>query len=349
MSAPRRRTSDRFPAGCLTDVAGVSVGHHQRIGRGWRTGTTVVLAPLGVVAGVDVRGGGPGTRETDMLDPRATMSTVHAICLSGGSAFGLSAADGVMAVLEERRVGVAVGEPPFVVVPLVPAAVVFDLGRGGDPAKRPDAMFGRRAALAARPRPSAQGTVGAGTGARCGGLAGGLGAASLRTVDGDTVAALAVVNAIGSIVDPSSGLPYERGDDRLRRPRPTELDDLRGALATSRPALNTTIGIVATDAPLTPGEVTRLAAVAHDGLARAVRPAHLSFDGDTIFSFASGSGASDCGAPVDTSRRDHLLAAAADAFARACTNAVVRASGPGSLRALCPSMFPDGLSGVHTA
>lgn len=344
MSAPRRPAGDRPPAGCLTDVAGIAVGHYQRLGRGWRTGTTVVLAPPGVVAGVDVRGGGPGTRETDLLDPRATLSTVHAICLSGGSAFGLAAADGVMAVLEERGIGVAVGDPPFAVVPIVPTAVVFDLARGGDPAKRPDATFGRRAALAARSRPSAQGTIGAGTGARCGGLAGGLGTASVRTVDGDTVAALAVVNAIGSVVDPASGLPYERGDDRVRRPLRTELEALGSALATSRPSLNTTIGIVATDAPLTPGEVTRLAAVAHDGLARAVRPAHLSFDGDTIFSLASGSGAS-----VDTSRRDHLLAAAADVFARACTNAVVRASGDGSLQALCPSMFPDGLSGVHTA
>ncbi|MFM8266478.1 MAG: P1 family peptidase [Ilumatobacteraceae bacterium] len=344
MSAPRRPASDRSPAGCLTDVAGVAVGHHHRIGRGWRTGTTVVLTPLGVVAGVDVRGGGPGTRETDLLDPRATLSTVHAICLSGGSAFGLAAADGVMAVLEERGVGIAVGDPPFAVVPLVPTAVVFDLARGGDAAKRPDATFGRRAALAARPRPSAQGTIGAGTGTRCGGLSGGLGTASMRTIDGDTVAALAVVNAIGSVIDPASGLPYECGDDRLRRPQRTELEILRSALATTRPALNTTIGIVATDAPLTPGEVTRLAAVAHDGLARAIRPAHLSFDGDTIFSLASGTGAS-----VDTSRRDHLLAAAADVFARACTNAVVRATGDGSLRALCPSMFPDGLSGVQTA
>ena len=136
----------------LTDVAGLRVGHHQRIGRGWRSGTTVVLCPAGTVGGVGVHGGGPGTRETDLLDPRALVHEVHGVCLSGGSAYGLSAADGVMQWLEDRGVGFPVGEDAAWVVPIVPAAVIFDLGRGGRFASRPDATFGRRAASAAQRR-----------------------------------------------------------------------------------------------------------------------------------------------------------------------------------------------------
>ena len=190
----------------LTDVSGIRVGHHHRIGRGWRTGTTVVLPPAGTVGAVDVRGGGPGTRETDALDPRNLVAHVHAVCLTGGSAYGLSAADGVMAWLEEHGVGHLVGDDPTRVVPIVPTAVLFDLGRGGQYRHRPDPSFGRAAAAAAargrRPAPVVEGSVGAGAGASAGGAAGGVGSASAVLPDGTTVAALVAVNAAGGVFDP---------------------------------------------------------------------------------------------------------------------------------------------------
>ena len=173
-----------LPVGSITDVAGIQVGHHQRIGRGWQTGTTVVHAPGGATPGVSVRGGGPGTRETDALRPENLVQTIHAICLTGGSAFGLAAADGVVAWLEERSLGFPVGDPddPEGVVPVVPAAVIFDLGRAGRFDRRPTADFGRRAIAASRVRQRSWGAVGAGAGARAGGLQGGVGTAS-TTID----------------------------------------------------------------------------------------------------------------------------------------------------------------------
>ena len=177
---------DLFAVGSLTDVDGVRVGHHQRTAGRWLTGTTVVLAPAGAVAAVDVRGGGPGTRETDALDPRNLVDRVHAICLTGGSAYGLAAADGVMAHLERLGLGVPVGPGAREVVPVVPTAVIFDLGRGGDFGSRPDASFGERAVRNARARDVARGAVGAGTGARAGGLQGGVGMASTTVAIGDT-------------------------------------------------------------------------------------------------------------------------------------------------------------------
>lgn len=339
--------------GCITDVPGLVVGHHQRRGRGWRTGTTVVLTGAGATAGCDVRGGGPGTRETDLLRPEATIEQVHAVCLSGGSAFGLAAADGVMGWLADRGTGFPVGPLPHQVVPIVPAAVIFDLGRGGDWAARPDAGFGRRAAAAAGRR-CATGAVGAGTGAVAGGLQGGVGCAS--TLVGDVVvAALAVVNAAGQVIDPATALPWTTDGFRLRRPLRSErqalLDHLaRLAALRAAPPLNTTIGVVATSARLTTAECTKLAAVAHDGLARAVRPAHSSFDGDTVFGLATGAHELPVvDAPAFRAPRsragviDQLLVAGADCFARACTRAVLDAAsavgGPPSYRELCPSAF----------
>ena len=172
------RPDDPFGTGTLADVTGLRVGHHQRLGRGWQTGTTVVLAPDGAVAAVDVRGGGPGTRETDALDARNLVDRIHAVCLTGGSAYGLAAADGVMAHLERRQLGIRVGPEPAHVVPVVPTAVIFDLGRGGGFGNRPDAAFGARARPSARARGIARGAVGAGTGARSGGMQGGVGMAS---------------------------------------------------------------------------------------------------------------------------------------------------------------------------
>lgn len=326
---------------CLTDVAGVAVGHAQRCGKGWRTGTTVVLLPEGSCVGVDVRGGGPGTRETDLLSPVATLQTAHALCLTGGSAFGLSAADGVMAELESRGIGLRIAAPPGGVVPLVPAAVIFDLGRGGVFANRPDAGFGRRAVRAARRRPFTVGAVGAGTGARSGGMQGGVGSASTVLDDGTVVAALAVVNSAGTVIDPSTGLPWHSGSTRLRRPSAAERASLARHLSAPVPPLNTTIGVVATDAALTKAECAKFAAVAHDGLARAVRPVHSLFDGDTIF------GVSTQARPLGdrTPRLNAVLEAGARCFAAACTDAVVLAAATGgdpAYRDLCPSAYPPG-------
>lgn len=334
-------------AGSITDVPGVRVGHSQRIGRGWRTGTTVVLVPEGAVAGVDVRGGGPGTRETDLLRPENLVQQVHAVCLSGGSAFGLAAADGVMQWLAERSVGFPVGDDPSAVVPIVPAAVIFDLGRGGRFDARPDAEFGRRAAAAARSTPPRRGAVGAGAGAVAGGLQGGVGTAAERMSDGTVVGALAVVNSVGQVIDPTTGLPWEaRG---VRRPPAHERAVLAAVTSERRrPPLNTTIGVVATSARLTKAECTKLASTAHDGLARAIRPAHSMHDGDTIFALATGHDDLVVGAGDDVfrsprsraARLDLLLDAASRAFAAACTDAVVSArsvGGPPAYADLCPS------------
>lgn len=328
-------------ANCLTDVGGVAVGHSHRLGRGWRTGTTVVVLPDGCSVGVDVRGGGPGTRETDLLSPMATLQTAHAICLTGGSAYGLAAADGVMAELEARAVGLAIAAPPGGVVPLVPAAVIFDLGRGGVFANRPNAEFGAKATRAARRRPCATGAVGAGTGARSGGLQGGVGTASTVLDDGTVVAALAVVNSAGSVFDPATGLPWHAGSIRLRRPPAAQREALARHLAAPTPSLNTTIGVVATDATLTKAECAKFAAVAHDGLARAVRPVHSLLDGDTIFGVATG--ARPLGDRVP--RLNAVLEAGARCFAAACTDAVVLAAATGgepAYRDLCPAAFPHG-------
>lgn len=345
-----------MPPGSLTDVDGLLVGHHQRTGRGWQTGTTVVLAPGGVTAAVDVRGGGPGTRETDALDPRNLVDRIHAVCLTGGSAYGLAAADGVVAELERRQLGVPVGPEPHEVVPVVPAAVIFDLGRGGRFDARPDASFGARATRAAESRNVRRGAVGAGTGARAGGIQGGLGMAS-TTVElagtTATVAALAVVNASGAVLDPASGLPWHTFPG-LRRPPAAERKALAAAAAPpATQPLNTTIGVVATDADLTRPEAGRLAIAAHDGLARAIRPAHSLMDGDTVFGLATGAVTlplASSGIVRGTASRaallNLLLAAAADVFATACTDAVISATSLGTApayRDLCPSALPEGI------
>jgi L-aminopeptidase/D-esterase-like protein len=343
------------PGGHLTDVPGVKVGHAQRVGRGWRTGTTAVLLPPGTVAGVDVRGGGPGTRETDLLHPSATIDSVHALCFTGGSAFGLAAAGGVMAFLEQRGVGFQVGPGPRDVVPLVPSAVIFDVGRGGQFGNRPDHGFGLRAARAARGGAVPMGAVGAGTGARARGLQGGVGTASVTLPNGVVVAAMAVVNAAGSVVDPDTGLPWQPGSVRLRRPSAADRTRLRDHLLTATPPLNTTIGVVATTAALTKAECGKFAAVAHDGLARAVRPVHSLLDGDTVFGVATGR--DDLGTfelrsdhPDQPARRarvtwlNAVLEAGAQCFAAACTDAVVLATATGAdpaYRDLCPTAFPS--------
>jgi L-aminopeptidase/D-esterase-like protein len=308
--------------GAITDIAGLKVGHFTDPRR--PTGCTVLLCEAGAVAGVDVRGAAPGTRETDLLHPLATLETVHALLLTGGSAFGLDAASGVMRWLEEHGHGVAVGP---VRVPIVPAAVLFDLWVG-DARIRPDAAAGYAACEAASAAHPAQGSVGAGTGASVGKLfgiqramKGGIGTASIK-VGAITVAALVAVNAIGDVVDPASGrvIAGARADDGR-----TPLDTLAALCDGQLPAalmegMATTIGIVATDARLTKAQANKLAGMAHDGLARSINPVHTATDGDALFAVATGGS----GKPGHLSV---LGALAAEVTARAVLNAVRAAQG----------------------
>ncbi len=301
----------------LTAVDGLKVGHHTLTTR--PTGCTVVLAEAGVIAGVDVRGSAPGTRETDLLSPVNTVDRVHAIVLSGGSAFGLDTATGVMRLLEERKIGFDIGVAR---VPIVPAAILFDLAVG-DGRIRPDAECGYKAATQASAAPVAEGNVGAGAGATIGklhgwqhGMKGGLGSAAIRLPDGLIVAALVAVNALGDVVDPSTGriIAGVRGADGRT------LADARTLLRQGRrtaavPGGQTTLGVVATNATLTKTQATKVAQMAHDGFARAIVPSHTPADGDTIFSLATGTHAGDA---------DVLLigALAADVTAEAILRAV---------------------------
>ncbi|MFF2523844.1 P1 family peptidase [Streptomyces liangshanensis] len=328
--------------GALTDVAGLRVGHARVAGAAALTGTTVVLAPEGgVVAAVDVRGGGPATRETDALDPRNIVRRIDAVVLSGGSAFGLESAAGVMAWLEERGRGVRVGPDPAQVVPVVPTAGIFDLGRGGDWLIRPDAATGRAAVEAADATgsgaPVAEGGVGAGTGALVGPLKGGVGTASTVLASGITVAALVVANAAGSAVDPLTGVLYGRYFDGPVTYPPAEVHEAaRRRLAALReqagpPPLNTTLAVVATDAGLDRPQAQKLAGTAHDGIARAVRPVHLLHDGDTVFALATGDRPLADDGPLAL---NEILAAGADVVTRAIVRAVLAAEsieGPGGM------------------
>jgi L-aminopeptidase/D-esterase-like protein len=332
-------------------INGFAIGHRTADQDGWLTGTTVVLARDGAVAGVDVRGGGPGTRETDLLDPSALVPAVHAVLLTGGSAYGLAAADGVMAGLEAEGIGLPVGPGPGEVVPLVPAAVLFDLGRGGVFGHRPDASFGRDALAAARSGDPVRGSVGAGTGAVCGNLKGGFGWAEGSAPGGARVAAAVVVNATGSPVDPRTGRLWADRSGALPTPTEQERAALARAGAGEQPGLATTIGVVLTDATLTKAQARRVATVGHDGMARAIAPLHSMRDGDTVFCLASGRlplSAPDAPAGWAGSvvAFDALLAAAADVFTAACLDALLSAESRGHWRSypdLAPSVrAPEG-------
>lgn len=393
----------------LADVPGIAVGHapaRDADGRELSSGVTVVACPAGAVGAVDVRGGGPGTRETDLLKPSNTVQQVHAVALCGGSAFGLDAAGGVMAGLEALGIGFPVfgdAVPDGPVVPIVPAAVIFDLAVGS-PADRPSAATGREAldsALASLDElpgvtgPAVNGCVGAGRAASAGALKGGFGQASAVVAEafppearaavpgaGRTVAVGLVTNPVGSVVDPDTGWPWGLGAqlggefDRYWDDGDDDSDDddgtgagafpdpaagglaallARGLGGTKLPvpggggdggpgapggpspvqSLNTTIGVVATDAPVTKAQAERLAMAAHDGLARAVRPAHLPMDGDTFFALAgaagavgaAGAGVSASGAGVSPEELAVLASLVADAAERAVVHAVLGASG----------------------
>ncbi|WP_248759579.1 P1 family peptidase [Pseudarthrobacter sp. SSS035] len=309
--------------GAITDVPGIRVGHEQKTGDGWLTGVTVVLPPRGTVGSVDVRGGGPGTHETDALDPTTLVSTVDAVVLTGGSAYGLVSAHGAQRWCEENGRGFAVTGG---VVPIVPAAAIFDLGRGGDFSARPTADMGYAATVAAAAETNGhdvgRGTVGAGTGAIIGRgqFKGGVGTASVTLDSGVIVGALAIVNALG--------LPFAVGDAAAETgpeqtglgPGSVRLSEERAstprvaAPAAPEPqGLNTTLVVVATNAVLDPAECYRTASAAHAGLARALNPSHTLADGDTVFCLATGDVALD--RSTETARQVSLItlqSAAAD-------------------------------------
>jgi len=306
----------------ITDVAGIKVGHYTDSRR--PTGCTAILCEGGAVGGVDVRGAAPGTRETDLLNPVNTVQEVHAVVLSGGSAFGLDAATGVMRYLEERGVGFPVGVGR---VPIVPAAILFDL-TVGDAKIRPNAEAGYQAAKAATTNPPEQGNVGAGAGATVGKLfgmsramKGGIGTAAIK-VAGITVGAIVAVNAVGDVFDPSNGkvIAGARTKDGKRL-----LNTMSALLNGEAPASLTeatasTIGLVATDAVLNKAQATKVAQMAHDGLARTINPIHTSLDGDTIFAIATGKSSRHANVTL-------IGALAAEVIARAVISAVRSAKG----------------------
>jgi len=326
------------PNNAITDVPGILVGNYDCN----YTGTTVIFAPNGAVGGVDVRGSAPGSRETDLLRPTNLVDKVDAIVLTGGSAYGLAAAQGVMTWLEEHNIGWAVGGGN--VVPIVPAAVLFDPGRFGRPFNyRPDAAFGYLAIDAAKGGPIPMGNVGAGAGAIAGGLKGGLGTASQNLGDGVFVGAIVATNAGGSTVNPATGELYgaylevagEFGG--LKRP----LASLSGgpmlaSVDAMEPVKNTTIACIATNVKLTKAQAQKIAEMAHDGMARAIRPSHTMFDGDTIF--VLGTGLLDLATLKqqavwgnEAANVSKLGAAAADVLSRAIVHAMLNAQTVGTV------------------
>lgn len=344
------------PAADPSRLPGVSVGHASAAD----TGVTVVACPEGAVAAVDVRGGGPGTRETDLLEPHNTVREAHAIVLSGGSAFGLAAADGVMRGLAERGHGFGVTEEfPDVRVPIVPAAVIFDLLLGERDV--PDHDMGRAALADALDGSDAgsnsgsgpgSGCVGAGTGAMAGAIKGGVGRAAVTLADGSTVAAIVVANPMGAVAGPDGRLWADPGRGAIPESALAAIGE-RFVGLTKVPVpkdaagdggdgdvgkLNTTIGCIVTDAALTQDQAKRLAMAGHDGLARAIRPAHLPMDGDTLFCLATGTfraagaleGEKDPAGPsasdsVGPAALALLSAAAADAVEHAIVDAITAA------------------------
>jgi L-aminopeptidase/D-esterase-like protein len=304
-------------AGSITDIEGIRVGHYTDSRR--PTGCTVVLCEGGACASVDVRGASPGTRETDLLDPVNKIERVHAILLSGGSAFGLDAAGGVMRYLEERGVGY---ETPFAKIPIVPAAILFDL-RLGDPSIRPDADAGYQACLAAGSGEVREGGVGAGAGATVGKLGpglpmkGGIGNASIRLPGGLVVGAIVAVNCVGNVVDPRTGKIV--AGSRSPAGGFVDLAEWHRAGSPVEDG-NTTIGVVATNAALNKAQLKKAAQMAHDGMARTINPVHTPWDGDTLFAVATAA----LRVPVDTGTVGIL---AAEAVSEAILRAVLKAKG----------------------
>ena len=323
------------PQNAITDVPGVLVGQVERVDAPYLTGTTVVHLPATAVAGVDVRGGAPGTRETDLLEPVNSNAGVNAIVLTGGSAYGLDTAGSVMRWLEERGQGVRVGQGDHDVVPIVPTAVIFDLGRGGDFRARPEPSWGADAIAAATDGPVALGNHGAGAGARARSLKGGVGSASVRLDDGTTVGALVIVNAAGSTVDADGnlyGARYGLGDEfaHLRTPVEPPPPAAPGRNLIPGPPMNTVIAVLATDVPLDKAATKRMAMIAHDGLARAIDPIHTLVDGDSIFALSTRTANDDrprlsVTDPTAIGQLETVYAAGARTLSRAIVHAILNA------------------------
>jgi L-aminopeptidase/D-esterase-like protein len=318
----------------LTDVPGLKVGHYTQFGDGYRTGTTVILTEDGATTGYSQQGGGPGTKETDLLEPGGLVTEVNAIVLTGGSAYGLDSITGVMEWLEERDIGYPVGAG---VVPIVPGAVLFDLGRGGDFSARPDASFGYQAADNATGDPVEMGRVGAGMGANRG-----LGSASVELPNGYRVGAIVGLNPGGSPVNPDTCLPYaeflEIGDEfNLTQPTRRDCPGRQGGNAATmsdgeyEEPFNTTIAVVATDAPLDQTQAQRMAMIANSGLARSIRPVHNLGDGDTVFGMST-TGPTES---LPNNVLGQVYNAAADALGRAVVHALLESETVGSNVAYC--------------
>ena len=330
--------------GAITDISGIRVGHYTDVEHA--TGCTVLLCPEGTVAGVDVRGSAPGTRETDLLRPGNMVEQVHAILLSGGSAYGLDAASGVMRYLEERGIGFRMGD---VVVPIVPGAILYDLGFVSSQV-RPGPEEGHQACLNASDGGVVEGSVGAGTGATVAkvlgmgrAIKGGLGTASIDLGDGLVVAALVAVNASGDVVDPDTGRTvagprreegqgfYSTVDLMMQPGFSRQRAQARAQAGGDTPAEvgreNTTIGVVATNAPLTKAQVNKLAERGQDGLALAIRPSHTMGDGDLVFALATGTWQGE----ADRGLATRLGAVAAHVMATAIVRAITQATGLGGM------------------
>jgi L-aminopeptidase/D-esterase-like protein len=322
IALPAIQAAETDAAGSITDVQGVKVGHFTDSRR--PTGCTVLLFGTGATAGVDVRGSAPGTRETDLLNPINTVQQVQAILLAGGSAFGLDAASGVVRFLEEHRLGYSVGD---VVVPIVPAAILYDL-EIGDPKIRPTAESGYKACQAATTERVPEGNVGAGAGAAIGKMFGmkqamksGLGTASIRVGDtGLVVGAIVAVNAVGDVIDPKTGKIIAGARNADGSGFMDSMARIREGYSVRTDGANTTIGVVATNAALDKTQAAKVAQMAHDGLARTIYPVHTPSDGDTIFAVATG-------ASQVRASPGAIGALAADVMARAVLRAVISARG----------------------
>ncbi len=318
----------------LTDVEGILVGHFTDTEAS--SGVTVTLCPEGATAGVDVRGSAPGTRETDLLQPCNLVEKVQAVVLTGGSVYGLATCDGVVRWLAGKKWGFPL--PEGQVAPIVPAAALFDLGRGKNFVPPINPEWGRMACESAQDGLFSLGSVGAGTGALSGGIKGGVGTASEVLDFGVTVAALVAVNSLGSVIDPMIGRPWEirmemSGEFGAMGKRSVRLPDA----PVPHPATNTTIGVIATDAVLTKAQAQKVAQMAQDGLARAIRPAHTMFDGDTLFCLASNQvvlpDTPGFFAAPQAQALNELGRAAADCLTRAIMRGVFEATSQGTMTA----------------
>lgn len=345
--APRPAVQSAYPPqvglpgrlNSITDVPGVQVGQVQNRTAPYLTGTSVVYFPSMSVASVDQRGGAPATKETDLLSPLNSNPGVNAIQLGGSSMYGLSATDGIIRWLENRGEGVPLGSVG--VAPIVPAADIYDLGRGGDIKARTTGEWGYVAASSTAGGPVRQGAWGGGTGARTGGLKGGVGTASVYLGDGVYVGAIVIVNSAGSPIDPATcellgaqfGIGYEFAG--LKKPLVSECKNPK-AVSSKADGLNTTIAVVATNAPLEKAAAERMSGNAHDGMARAIRPIHTLYDGDTVFGVSTGKGTPlRINDPAASPQLNAIFGAGADTLSRAIAKAVLAADTVGGTSSYC--------------